>query len=416
MDNNNKLKYYHTKYLPKIKENNIYNNYNTNYNQSNKNKFQLHNNNQKIMLNYSTKITNNNDNLNDVIQISHINQNNLGYNIRNNSIFRRFNNKNNYIKYNSNEIIHPETYFENFFKNNSNNNKPKYNNNSSKKISDFYSNQNKKILNSSSQNQKKTNENILPYMVNNLSNNNNLNEKNYLAYKTVKENEYFYNQNNSLNNLNKTSVDSPKKTKSNYFNKENNNKMKVNFNYTTSTQNKIGFQKYKTNYPHIKKKICPLCKKEIDSYKYTFHFNYHPSLIFPGIFLGSYRNACHQEEIKNLEINYVLNCAMECYDHYNSNIKYLHLKLNDLPNFNIRPYLDKAADFINECKEKNGCILIHCQMGISRSTSCLIAYMIKYLGYNFMGALEYIKKKRPQVMPNYGFIKHLMHYENINKK
>ena len=54
-------------------------------------------------------------------------------------------------------------------------------------------------------------------------------------------------------------------------------------------------------------------------------------------------------------------------------------------------------------------------MGISRSTSCLIAYMIKYLGYSFMEALEYIKKKRPQVFPNYGFIKQLMNYEKLIK-
>ena len=407
---NNKIKYYHTKYLPKLKENNMIYNYNTNYNQRNNNIFDSYNKNQRFILNRSTKISNNsNNNLNNVIKISNINQKDLGYNIRNNSILRRFNNKNNYSKYNSNEIIHPETYFENFFKNNSDNNLPRSNNNSLKKFNNFNSNQNKKLLNSSIQNTKKS-DNILPYMVNN---NVHFNEINNIGYKTVNENEYFPNQNIPLN---KTYANTPEKSKTNFFRQENKNKNKYNFNYTTSTQNKKGFQKYKINYPHIKKKICPLCKKEIDSYKYTFHINLHPSLIFPGIFLGAYRNACHKEEIKNLEINYVLNCAMECYDNFNSNIKYLHLKLNDLPSFNIRPFLDKAADFINECKENNGCILIHCQMGISRSTSCLIAYMIKYLGYSFMEALEYIKKRRPQVFPNYGFIKHLMNYEKINKK
>ena len=407
---NNKKKFSHTKYLPRLRDNNMINNYNTNYNQRNNNIYDLYNKNQRFFLNRSTKISNNNNNLNNVIKISHINQNDLGYNIRNNAIIRRFNNKNNYQKNNSNDIIHPETYFENFFKNNSNNNLPRSSNNSLKKFQNYNSYQKKKVLNSTIQNTKTTNENILPYMINN--NNIHFNEINNIGYKTVNEKDYFPNQNIPLN---KTYVNTPQKSKTKDFKQENKSKIKYNFNYTTS-ENKKGFQKYKMNYPHIKKKICPLCKKEIDSYKFTFHYNLHPSLIFPGIFLGSYRNACHKEEIKNLEINYVLNCAMECYDHFDTNIKYLHLKLNDLPSFNIRPFLDKAADFINECKEKNGCILIHCQMGISRSTSCLIAYMIKYLGYSFMEALEYIKKKRSQVMPNYGFIKHLMHYENINKK
>ena len=50
-------------------------------------------------------------------------------------------------------------------------------------------------------------------------------------------------------------------------------------------------------------------------------------------------------------------------------------------------------------------------MGISRSTSCLIAYFVKSLGYKVMNALRFIKRKRKQVMPNYGFLEQLVQYE-----
>ena len=53
-------------------------------------------------------------------------------------------------------------------------------------------------------------------------------------------------------------------------------------------------------------------------------------------------------------------------------------------------------------------------MGISRSTSCVIAYFVKVLGYKVMNALEFIKKKRKQVMPNYGFLEQLVQYEKNN--
>ena len=53
-------------------------------------------------------------------------------------------------------------------------------------------------------------------------------------------------------------------------------------------------------------------------------------------------------------------------------------------------------------------------MGISRSTSCLIAYFVKSLGYKVMNALRFIKRKRKQVMPNYGFLKQLVQYEKKN--
>ena len=53
-------------------------------------------------------------------------------------------------------------------------------------------------------------------------------------------------------------------------------------------------------------------------------------------------------------------------------------------------------------------------MGISRSTSCVIAYFVKVLGYKVMNALEFIKKKRKQVMPNFGFLEKLLQYEKSN--
>lgn len=161
-------------------------------------------------------------------------------------------------------------------------------------------------------------------------------------------------------------------------------------------------------------KVCPLCHKEKEIYKYPYHLSLHPSKIFDWLFLGSYRNACDKQGIKDLGINYVLNCAIECQESFGPDVKYCHLKLNDSPTFRILKYLDKASSFINQAKCNNGIILVHCQLGISRSTACVISYFIKYLGYTTMGALNFIKKKRTQVMPNFGFLNQLMTYEKNN--
>ena len=82
-----------------------------------------------------------------------------------------------------------------------------------------------------------------------------------------------------------------------------------------------------------------------------------------------------------------------------------------MPSFRIIPFLERATSFINQAHKSGGIILVHCQMGISRSTSCVIAYMIKYMGFTTMSALEFIRKKRPQVMPNIGFLQQLTNYE-----
>ena len=160
--------------------------------------------------------------------------------------------------------------------------------------------------------------------------------------------------------------------------------------------------------------ICPICNKNIDNYKYQYHLGLHPSKILDWLYIGSYRNAYDKKAIKNLKINYVLNCAVECKETFPPDIKYCHLKLRDNPRFQIINYLDRATAFIKQAQNDNGTILVHCQLGISRSTTCVIAYFIKYLGYTAMSALNYIKTRRSQVMPNFGFLNQLKTYERNN--
>ncbi len=57
-------------------------------------------------------------------------------------------------------------------------------------------------------------------------------------------------------------------------------------------------------------------------------------------------------------------------------------------------------------------VLVHCRMGISRSSSFVLAYLMKYHGMRLEYALEYLKKKRPIVQPNPGFLHQLKRYDD----
>ena len=191
----------------------------------------------------------------------------------------------------------------------------------------------------------------------------------------------------------------PIESLSNYAKSYRNENINFKYNFTTKKQ------------PNNNKKKCPLCHKEIDQYKLSFHINLHPSQIFPWLYLGSYRNACDKNDLKDLNVTHILNCAIECYNRYPNEFVYCHIKLNDLPSFNLNPYLNQAINFIDNAHKNNGNILIHCQLGISRSTSCVIAFMIKVMKFTTMEALEFIKRKRKLVMPNYGFLEQLIKFE-----
>ena len=60
-----------------------------------------------------------------------------------------------------------------------------------------------------------------------------------------------------------------------------------------------------------------------------------------------------------------------------------------------------------------GSILIHCKFGISRSVSFIIAYLIKYLGFTVIRALNFLRNIKQQINPNEGFLEQLLEYEEI---
>lgn len=160
------------------------------------------------------------------------------------------------------------------------------------------------------------------------------------------------------------------------------------------------------------RKKCQLCHKPIEAYLYKCHYYSHPTQILNWLFLGTIKNANNLEEIKDLGIKYILNCANDVQCKNISNyIKYCQLNLTDSPDIDITTFFDQAFSFIELARTKKEKILIHCKLGVSRSPSILIGYLIKHMGYTAESALEFLKSKRSQVYPNSGFIYQLYEYE-----
>ena len=71
----------------------------------------------------------------------------------------------------------------------------------------------------------------------------------------------------------------------------------------------------------------------------------------------------------------------------------------------------EASLFIHNSIKNGGKVFVHCHAGISRSTSCICAYLMLKYGLTFHKALEIVKKQRPFVRPNPGFRKQLYEFE-----
>ena len=93
-----------------------------------------------------------------------------------------------------------------------------------------------------------------------------------------------------------------------------------------------------------------------------------------------------------------------------SHIKYHYFKSIDRDYFNIKQYFDITYDIINNGITNNNNILIHCDMGVSRSGSIIVAYFIKKLRISYNNALKMVKESRKCIQPNKGFVKQLILY------
>lgn len=70
-------------------------------------------------------------------------------------------------------------------------------------------------------------------------------------------------------------------------------------------------------------------------------------------------------------------------EHYEGkDIKYKGFLMWDSAWFDVSPFVDEAVEFIAEAlDEEQGKCLVNCQMGVSRSSTCALAYMMIKKGY-----------------------------------
>lgn len=86
----------------------------------------------------------------------------------------------------------------------------------------------------------------------------------------------------------------------------------------------------------------------------------------------------------------------------------MYLPLDDDPREDISKYFDRSAEFLKHHQQRGVPILVHCMAGMSRSSTLLANYLMKKYNISAMSVLDVMKKRRPIVRPNSGFIHQLV--------
>ena len=96
------------------------------------------------------------------------------------------------------------------------------------------------------------------------------------------------------------------------------------------------------------------------------------------LYHGRLKHANNKNLLTDLNIRHIIkisDCELdqEIHDHFNV----VWINLDHDFSADISYHFDRTNEFLPSCKMKGGKILVHCQMGISRSSSIVLAYLLK---------------------------------------
>ena len=116
-------------------------------------------------------------------------------------------------------------------------------------------------------------------------------------------------------------------------------------------------------------------------------YQFHANQVVPQLWLGSHADAFSGDELRQQGIFNVLNVAVECLtpegltatEAGKRPIRVKHVLLQDHSDEDISSYFDECSAFIYDAIEnRHEGVLVHCRMGVSRSATIVIAYLMEH--------------------------------------
>ncbi|KDR80051.1 hypothetical protein GALMADRAFT_1177087 [Galerina marginata CBS 339.88] len=128
--------------------------------------------------------------------------------------------------------------------------------------------------------------------------------------------------------------------------------------------------------------------------------------IIPGLWIGDLQSALNVKNLKENGIFSILSAMRGRITIHATFIRH-QIQLDDTEDADVLTHLLPAIHFIQAELDKGRGVLVHCQAGVSRSSTIVAAYLMHSRKIDPQAALELIKKARPFIDPNQGFLQQL---------
>ncbi|KAM7381532.1 hypothetical protein PAMA_012397 [Pampus argenteus] len=143
--------------------------------------------------------------------------------------------------------------------------------------------------------------------------------------------------------------------------------------------------------------------------------NNHLDEVHPRIYIGDMQTAKDKRTLQAHHITHVLNAADWEYSKNNTGpnfyrdtkITYYGVEAFDMPSFDLSRFFYAAANFIKKAlSSPTGKVFVHCVVGISRSSSLVLAYLMIHENMTLVDAIKAVCANR-NISPNAGFLEQL---------
>ena len=158
-----------------------------------------------------------------------------------------------------------------------------------------------------------------------------------------------------------------------------------------------------------------MCTDKIirNSYDRRSIITYPSTVINYRLYQGKGDQATNEKIIDDLKITHVINITKEHPNAFGDKLTYLRIAVEDVKTSNLLKYFQESCDFITKAFQKKGVVLIHCNLGVSRSSTITLAYLMQTQHISLEDALTFLRTRRSCARPNFGFLSQLAKWEEM---
>jgi protein-tyrosine phosphatase len=136
----------------------------------------------------------------------------------------------------------------------------------------------------------------------------------------------------------------------------------------------------------------------------------------PGLYLGNL-NAAYSPNLLEHPVTHILSVHRAVPDYARvPSVVYEHVEVNDDVEEDIFQYFGPLSEWLHERETTRDAVLVHCQQGVSRSPTVVLAYLMfrDFLQAQHVLPVQFyvarLRAVRPAIEPNQGFMKQLEHW------